>query len=81
MTKNIILSLFFAITICSCDNPQSIAWSYYYCAQDTLNAGAPYAAKSFLESCNTKADKTLAVKADSLMKEINKAINMKQATQ
>ena len=77
MTRNIILTIILTIAISSCDNPQSIAWSYYYCAQDTLNAGDPYAAKKFLESCNTKTDKTLAVKADSLMKEIDKAISQR----
>lgn len=71
------------ISISSCDTPKSIAWSYYYCAQDTLNAGDPYAAKHFLEICKPKADKDkqLAAKVDSLMKEIDKTISQRQAAQ
>ena len=58
----------------SCDTPQTIAWSYYECARDTLAAGDPYAAKRFLKACNKTTDKELALKADSLMEVINRAI-------
>ena len=61
----------------SCDTPKSIAWSYYYCAKDTLEAGDPYAARRFLQACNASADKTLAHKVDSLMTVIEKEINDK----
>ena len=58
----------------SCDTPKSIAWSYYYCAVDTLAAGDPYAAKHFLKSCHKTVDKALTVKADSLMEVIEATI-------
>ena len=62
--KNISI-LFFVSLICSmtlfnsCDTPKSIAWSYYYCAEDTLKKGDPYAAKHFLDKCKVDADKVL----------------------
>ena len=59
----------------SCDTPRSIAWSYYYCAEDTLAAGDPLAAKHFLKRCNKTADKALATKADSLMEVIENMIS------
>lgn len=58
----------------SCDTPKSIAWSYYYCAKDTLEAGDPYAAKHFLKSCKKTVDSELAAKADSLMEIIEEAM-------
>lgn len=58
----------------SCDTPKSIAWSYYYCAKDTLATGDPLAAKHFLQRCNKTADKALAAKADSLMEVIDAMI-------
>lgn len=79
MKKDIIFFLLMLV-ICSvtllhsCDTPQSIAWSYYHCAEDKLNLGDPYAAKDFLDRCNANRDKVLALKADSLMRVIEKAI-------
>lgn len=77
--KSIIFSLSiaaclsFALSLStSCDTPKSIAWSYYYCALDTLKAGDPVAARHFLKACNASADEALAHKADSLMKVIEK---------
>ena len=58
----------------SCDTPKSIAWSYYYCAKDTLATGDPLAAKHFLQRCNKTANKALAAKADSLMEVIDAMI-------
>lgn len=63
----------------SCDNPKSIAWSYYYCAKDTLEAGDPYMAKEYLVGADLKSDSVLTFKRDSLMKVIDKAIASKNA--
>ena len=68
-----------AITsITSCDTPKTIAWSYYYCAQDTLAAGDPFAAKDFLKACKKSVDDELRLKADSLMEVIERAIEEKK---
>ncbi len=61
-------------TISACDTPKSIAWSYYYCAKDTLDKGDAYAAKHFLDCCKKEIDNSLTLKADSLMKVIDQAI-------
>jgi len=58
----------------ACDTPKSIAWSYYYCAKDTLEKGDPYAAKHYLGVCKKGVDKVLTLKADSLMDVIGRAI-------
>lgn len=63
----------------SCDTPKTIAWSYYYCAKDTLESGDPYAAKHFLHKCKADEDKVLAQKIDSLMSVIDKAIKENKA--
>ena len=68
------LAICFGAALGSCDNPKTIAWSYYGCALDTLQKGDPYAAKVYLERCNSKVDGTLSSKADSLMKVIEEAI-------
>ena len=71
---------FLTLAVCSatllqsCDTPKTIAWSYYYCAKDTLESGDPYAAKHFLDKCKASADKVLVPKADSLMSVIEKTI-------
>ncbi len=65
-------------SMASCDTPKSIAWSYYYCAKDTLEAGDPYAAKHFLKSCKKTADPTLANKVDSLAEVIERTIQTKK---
>jgi len=61
-------------SLASCDTPQSIAWSYYNCARDTLAAGDPLAAKHFLNKCQKDTDPSLRTKADSLMRVIDHAI-------
>ena len=63
----------------SCDTPKTIAWSYYFCAKDTLESGAPYAAKHFLQKCKADEDKVLASKVDSLMSVIEKIIEENKA--
>ena len=80
--KSIIFSLSIAACLSlalslstSCDTPKSIAWSYYYCALDTLKAGDPDAARHFLDKCNKDSDPSLRTKADSLMKVIEKETN------
>ena len=65
-------------SITSCDTPKTIAWSYYYCAHDTLAAGDPFAAKDFLEACKKSVDDELRLKADSLMEVIERAIEEKK---
>lgn len=62
----------------SCDTPKSIAWSYYYCAEDTLAAGDPVAAKHFLKNCKKTVDSELSAKVDSLMEVIEEAIKEKE---
>ena len=56
--------------LCSCDTPQSIAWSYYYCAVDAMKEGNLDKAKHFLEMVDKNRDHVLADKTDSLMKVI-----------
>ena len=65
-------------SVASCDTPKSIAWSYYYCAEDTLVAGDPSAARHFLKACNKSADKDLSLKADSLMEVIEQLIRERE---
>jgi len=77
--RTIRIAVFVALTsltasICSCDNPQTIAWSCYYCAKDTMEAGDPYAALDFLEGAHPGLDSILDRKADSLRLVIEKAI-------
>ena len=66
------------VAFTSCDTPQSIAWSYYYCAEDTLAAGDPLAARHFLKRSNKSADPALAHKVDSLAEVIERAIAEKE---
>lgn len=63
----------------SCDTPQSIAWSYYYCAADTLATGDPYAARHFLKACKKSVSPDLTHKADSLMEVIERTIQEREA--
>ena len=83
-TKHIIKIAVFAVltlltaSFCSCDNPQTIAWSYYYCAKDTLEAGDPFAARDFLKMVASGRDSVLDRKADSLRLVIEKAIEEKE---
>ncbi len=60
-------------SLVSCDNPQTIAWSYYWCAKDTMDAGDPYAALDFLEGAHLGLDSILDRKVDSLRLVIEKA--------
>ena len=78
-TKRIIKIAFIAALattalLSSCDNPRTIAWSYYYCAKDTLEAGDPYAAQDFLKMVASGRDSVLDRKTDSLRLVIEKAI-------
>ncbi len=70
----LVLSACLTASLISCDTPKSIAWSYFYCAKDTLEAGDPYAAKEYLKACKKSVDSELASKADSLMTVIEQAI-------
>ena len=75
------IAVFAALTsalLSSCDNPQTIAWSYYYCAKDTLEAGDLYAAQHYLEMVASGRDSVLDRKADSLRLVIEKAIEEKE---
>ena len=85
-TKRIIKIAFIAAMattalLSSCDNPQTIAWSYYYCAKDTLEAGDPYAAQDFLKGATSGLDSILDRKADSLRLVIEKAIEEKESNE
>ena len=79
-TKSIVkMSVFAALTslttsLVSCDTPQSIAWTSYYCAKDTLEAGDPYTALDFLKGATPGRDSVLDRKVDSLRLVIEKAI-------
>ena len=77
----IIVSLFVTITasLSSCDNPQTIAWSCYYCAEDTLKAGDPYAALDFMAGVKKGVDSELDRMADSLSVVIERAIEEDKA--
>lgn len=68
-------------SLSSCDTPKTIAWSYYDCAKDTLEAGDPYAAREYLKACKKTVDKELTLKADSLMEAIEKAIEQNTSQQ
>ena len=64
-------------SLCSCDNPQTMAWLHYHMAKDTLEAGDPYAAQDYLKRSNygnPRFDSILVRKADSLRLVIEKAI-------
>ena len=74
----VIAALATTALLSSCDNPQTIAWSYYYCAKDTLDAGDPYAAQDFLKMVASGRDSVLDHKADSLRLVIEKAIEEKE---
>ena len=68
--RNIKIAAIAALTslttsLVSCDNPQTIAWSYYWCAKDTMDAGDPYAALDFLEGATHGLDSILDRKVDS----------------
>ena len=73
-------SLTTLLVSCVIDTPQSIAWSYYYCAKDTLDAGNPYAALDFLKGASPGRDSVLDRKVDSLKLVIEKAIEEDKAT-
>lgn len=59
-----------SLFLSSCDTPQSIAWSYYYCAVDAMKEGKLDKAKDFLEKVDKNRDHVLDAKTDSLMKVI-----------
>ena len=67
-------SLTTSLVSCVIDTPQTIAWSYYWCAKDTMDAGDPYAALNFLEGATPGRDSILDRKVDSLRLVIEKAI-------
>lgn len=66
-----------ALSFTSCDNPKTIAWSYYDCAEDALNAGDPQKAKEYMKGAKMNVDSVLTFKADSLMKVIDQALSEK----
>ena len=77
--RTIKIAVFAALTsltasLCSCDNPQTMAWLHYYMAKDTLEAGDPYAAQDYLKCVAPGRDSTLDCKTDSLRLVIEKAI-------
>ena len=58
------------LSLSSCDTPQNIAWSYYYCAVDAMKEGDLDKAKDFLEKVAKNRNSELDAKTDSLMKVI-----------
>lgn len=73
-------SLTTSLVSCVIDTPQTIAWSYYWCAKDTMDAGDPYAALHFLEGATYGRDSILVRKVDSLRLVIEKAIEEDKKT-
>lgn len=73
-------SLTTSLVSCVIDTPQSIAWTYYYCAKDTLEAGDPYTALDYLKGATPGRDSVLDRKVDSLRLVIEKAIEKDKAT-
>ena len=73
-------SLTASLVSCVIDTPQTIAWSYYWCAKDTMDAGDPYAALDFLEGATPGRDSILDRKVDSLRLVIEKAIEEDKKT-
>ena len=71
-------SLTTSLVSCVIDTSQTIAWSYYWCAKDTMDAGDPYAALDFLEGATPGRDSILDRKVDSLRLVIEKAIEEKE---
>ena len=65
-----VLIVLTSLFLSSCDTPQSIAWSYYYCAVDAMKEGKLDKAKDFLEKVDKNRDRVLDAKTDSLMKVI-----------
>ena len=47
-------SLTTSLVSCVIDTPQTIAWSYYWCAKDTMDAGDPYAALDYLKGATRR---------------------------
>jgi len=74
-------SLTTSLVSCVIDTPQTIAWSYYWCAKDTMDAGDPYAALDFLEGATPGRDSILDRKVDSLRLVIEKAIEEKESNE
>jgi uncharacterized protein len=66
-----------ALSFISCDSPKTIAWSYYDCAEEALNAGDPQKAKEYMKGVKMNVDSVLTFKADSLMKVIDQALSEK----
>lgn len=73
-------SLTTSLVSCVIDTPQTMAWSSYWCAKDTMDAGDPYAALYFLEGSPTGCDSILDRKVDSLRLVIEKAIEEDKKT-
>ena len=83
--RNIRIAAIAALTVTtaflsSCDTPQTIAWSYYWCAKDTMDAGDPYAALDYLKGAHLGLDSILDRKVDSLRLVIEKAIEEDKKT-
>ena len=77
----LVLALGFPALFTACDNRQTMAWTSYCWAKDTLAAGHPYTAKKILTRCDTTVDSILALKVDSLMKVIDLTIAQKEQGQ
>ena len=65
-----VLIVLTSLSLSSCDTPQSIAWTHYYCAVDAMKEGNLDKAKDFLEKVAKNRNSELDAKTDSLMKVI-----------
>ena len=65
-----VLIVLTSLFLSSCDTPQSIAWTHYYCAVDAMKEGKLDKAKDFLEKVAKNRNSELDAKTDSLMKVI-----------
>lgn len=74
-TKILALAVMTTMSFISCDNPQTVSWSYYHCAEDAMNAGDPQKAKDYLKGVKMDVDSVLTFKADSLTKVIEDALS------
>ena len=73
-------SLTTSLVSCVIDTPQTMAWSSYWCAKDTLEAGDPYAALDYLKGATPGRDSILDRKVDSLRLVIEKTIEEDKKT-
>lgn len=78
-----------AMTICSCDTPETMAWNHYHFAKSLFEEGEFERALEYLESAaddnnstaNKRKSKELAAKIVELQEEIEKAMQSNDSVQ